>query len=321
MLLLDRLGRPQSDAEMGADRLDLGRGQRFVLGGVEFELLASSPRSRRGLALEPDALRYCLPVATHPAVADVLCAVSIDDAFFEHASPYGGLELCDGAFADLDHGEIELRAPRVQATLCRIGPQRYACSARIASAPRALTSLLQSIVAVVAHASGGAVLHAAGVELSGRAVIYVGPSGAGKSTAAALTEGARMFACDRVALIPQPDGRVLAYGMPGGKGAAMPYTDRVVWPLAGVYRILRHGASAPLPHVPRARLADDIEGVFVVRGAIETADISAAAEESRLSAASSIAKAVKVGTLHTVLGMPHAALVREQLGLARGTRA
>jgi hypothetical protein len=293
-------------------RLSRTHGQRFALGGVAFELLAAMP-STTTLTLEPDAARYCSAPDRYPVIADVLCSVTIDDALFEHDRPYGSLELAEGAFAGLAYGELVLRAPRVQATLCRIAPQRFACSARIAGNARALTALLRSVVAVIVQIEGGVTLHAAAVALDDRAVIYVGPSGAGKSTAASLTHGGQMFARDHVALMPQADGSVLAYGLPGGKAAPMAETEQLVWPLAGLYRIMRDAQ----PDVPRARIVSGAEALFTVREAIESADCSASAESMRLTAASAIARAVPVGTLHTVLGAPLGQLLREQLQLAR----
>jgi len=283
---------------------------------VAFELLAAGPMPA-GFALEPDAARYAVAAERSPVVADVLCSVAIDDALFADESPYGGLELADGAFEQLEHGELVLRAPRVQATLCRIARQRYACSARIASDSRSLTALLRSIVAVVVHAAGGVVVHAAGVAIDDHAVVYVGPSGAGKSTAATLTDGARMFACDHVALLPQPNGGVLAYGLPGGTAASMAYTEQVVWPLGAVFRVLRDG-----PAVPKPRALQGADALFTLREAVESVDGSTFAERARLNAVSAIAAAATVGVLHTVLGTPIGPLVRSHLRqLTRGPRA
>jgi hypothetical protein len=297
-------------------RLSRTHGQRFALGGVAFELLASMP-STTTFTLDPDAARYCFSSTSYPVIADVLCSVAVDDALFENDSPFGGLELADGAFAGLAHGELVLRGPRVRATLCRIAPQRYACSARIASNAAALNALLRSIIAVIVQIEGGVTLHAAAVALNERAVIYVGPSGAGKSTAASLTNGGRMFARDHVALMPQPDGSVLAYGLPGGKPAPMMETEQVVWPVAGLFRIMRDAQ----PREPRACLVSGAEALFTVREAIESADCSATAESMRLTAASAITSAVQVGTLHTVLGAPIGQLLSDRLQLAREARA
>jgi len=316
MLELDRLGRSRSNvARTASDRVLPSHGQRFALGGVAFELLTASPGPGRspGFVLEPDTARYCVPSGRHPVVADVLCSVAIDDARFEGASRFGGLELPSGTIDDLSRGELELRAPRVHATLCRLAPQRYACSARIASDPLALSALLRSIVAIVVHDAGGVMVHAAGIVLDQQAVIYVGPSGAGKSTAATLTDRARMFACDHVALLPQRAGGVLAYGMPGGSTAAMSQTSEAVWPLGAVFRILRDGPAVPKPHTPRVTLLQSAEALFTMREAVESPDESIAAEQKRLAAVAAIASATKVGTLHTVLGASIGQLVREQL--------
>jgi hypothetical protein len=321
VLAFDRLGRPRKHGVGDADRLARSHGQRFALGGVAFELLAAGP-AQAGFALEPDAARYAVAADRYPIVADVLCSVAIDDAFFADESPYGGLEVGDGAFAQLEHGELVLRAPRVRATLCRIARQRYACSARIAGDPRALTALLRSLVAVVVHAAGGVVVHAAGVAIDDRAVVYVGPSGAGKSTAATLTDGARMFAYDHVALLPQSSGGVLAYGLPGGTAAAMAYTEQVVWPLGAVLRILRDGPAVPKPHAPRARALQGADALFTLREAVEPVDASTFAERARLDAVSVIAAEATIGVLHTVLGVSIGTLVRKHLHQpTRGPRA
>ena len=86
MLALDRLGRTRRHSVGAADRLARSYGQRFALGGVAFELLASGPADA-GLALEPDAARYAVAAERFPVVADVLCSVAIDDALFADASP------------------------------------------------------------------------------------------------------------------------------------------------------------------------------------------------------------------------------------------
>jgi hypothetical protein len=305
VLLLDRVSRPQSVASAHAIN-----SQRFVLGGVAFELSASTLGQQIRCSLEPDAARYCLPANRHPEIASVLCSVAIDDALFEGANPFGVLELQGCTIADLAHGEINLSAPRVRATLCRLEPHRYVCSARVASDPRALSILLRSIVAIAVHEAGGLMMHAAGVVLSQRAVLYVGPSGQGKSTAAAHTDGARMFASDHVALIPDEGGRVLVYGMPGGKRADMPYVDDVVWPLGMILRVRRDDPSSLEQRVPRARLVQGVEALFIAREAAEAADTSKSAEDARLNAAYAVTQASAIGTVHTVLGHPIGQLVR-----------
>ncbi len=271
----------------------LGHVERLAFGGVAFELLSTAPLQREG-----EAERYCLPPSAHPVLADVLCAVSIDAPCFEGSSPFGPLEI-----ERAGDGEILLRAPRVLASLREVGPSRYACSARIAQHPSALSSLLRSISAVILQAHGGVIVHAAGIELDGRAILYTGPSGAGKSTAAALTEGATMFAHDHVALVAR-DATVMAYGLPGGASARMTQTCDVVLPLAGVFRIRRGEAVARGERLQGAR------ALFALRESVESADVSMHDEQARLQAVSAIAASANVGTLFTVLGKPLASIVR-----------
>jgi hypothetical protein len=217
--------------------------------------------------------------------------------------------------------------------LRQVGPRRYACAARIADGSGALTSLLNMVVAAIVQAEGGVVLHAAGIELDGRAVLFLGPSGAGKSTAATLTHGATMFAHDHVAVVVKPvagerehaverEGAVesalaWAYGLPGGSPARMAQTSHAVLPLAGVFRVFQ-----PAPHaqdtssrITRGELFGGARALFIVREAVESADVSLEGEQARLNAAAAIAAArgVRVGALHTVLGESIAPLLRDLL--------
>jgi hypothetical protein len=122
-----------------------------------------------------------------------------------------------------------------------------------------------------------------------------------------------MFACDHVALLPQPRGGVLAYGLPGGTAASMSYTDQVVWPLGAVFRVLRDGPAVPEPHSPRARALHGADALFTLREAVESADSSTHAERTRLDAVSTIAGEATIGVLHTVLHAPIGALVRQHI--------
>lgn len=63
---------------------------------------------------------------------------------------------------------------------------------------------------------GGAVVHASGIALAGRAVLFCGASGAGKSTLASLWQGAGVpvLSDDRLVLRRARAGAVMAFGTP-----------------------------------------------------------------------------------------------------------
>ncbi|MET0413674.1 MAG: hypothetical protein ABW217_20360 [Polyangiaceae bacterium] len=116
------------------------------------------------------------------------------------------------------------------------------CSGRAALALRrgALDALLSGVVAALLYRRGGAVLHAAAIEIDGGALAFIGPSGSGKSTAARLS-GAPLFAVDRLALLAPSElgGRWLACALPGGTsepghGAR---SHELVLPLCAVLRV------------------------------------------------------------------------------------
>lgn len=97
----------------------------------------------------------------------------------------------------------------------------------------------------------GALVHAAGVNLRGRGLIFPGKSGAGKSTLAthlAGREGIRLLSDDRIAL-RKDGGRFLAYGTPwpGEQGAALNESA----PLSGVYFLCHADADEIVPLRPQ----------------------------------------------------------------------
>ncbi|MBM4036922.1 MAG: hypothetical protein FJ290_00280 [Planctomycetes bacterium] len=97
----------------------------------------------------------------------------------------------------------------------------------------------------------GALVHAAGVNMGGKGLIFPGKSGAGKSTLAAHLagrEGLRLLSDDRVAL-RKVGGRFLAYGTPwpGDQGAALNESA----PLRAIYFIRRAAANEIVPLGPR----------------------------------------------------------------------
>jgi len=82
------------------------------------------------------------------------------------------------------------------------------------SAPvRGVDYFLRVVLGVRAYASGGLMLHAAGIVRNGRAYLFFGRSGSGKTTAARNAPGALVLNDDLVVLQPEA-GRWIACGTP-----------------------------------------------------------------------------------------------------------
>lgn len=106
----------------------------------------------------------------------------------------------------------------------RVVRSRFYADARVDRSSRSSEGLLTALAAAVLHSTGGAVLHAASVELPYGVVAFIGPSGSGKSTACQHVTGARLFSVDRLAVAPaQPSARRghrwCAAPLPGGTGS------------------------------------------------------------------------------------------------------
>lgn len=95
-----------------------------------------------------------------------------------------------------------------------------------------LDMMLRALVTLEALRRGGLVLHAASVELRGRAHVFVGVSGAGKSTLARkmLDEGARVLSDEMTVLHPSENGW-LVHGTPYRFGTSKPALLDGIWTL------------------------------------------------------------------------------------------
>jgi len=97
----------------------------------------------------------------------------------------------------------------------------------------------------------GALIHAAGVRVDGRALIFPGKSGAGKSTLSrclAERDGLELLSDDRIAVRKIGDA-FIAYGTPwpGDQGAAL--NEKA--PLAGIFFLRHADADSIVPLEPR----------------------------------------------------------------------
>jgi hypothetical protein len=79
---------------------------------------------------------------------------------------------------------------------------RLVARAWLGEEARAPHDLLNGLAVMLTHRLGGAVFHAASVEVAERVVAFIGPSGAGKSTACLHMGGAPIFSVDRLAILP-----------------------------------------------------------------------------------------------------------------------
>jgi hypothetical protein len=294
------------------------RCQQVSFGGVAFELLAD--RTGEMASLPEECRAHAIPGFDRRTVASVVCALHRDPTL-----PSGpAAAVLEGNTVRLRAAEeapeaLRVEAPGLRAELQDLGARRYAVTAHIAPDDAAMLALLRGISAAIVHREGGLVLHAAGAELGGRAVLFVGPSGAGKSTALRQTEGARCFAYDHVALLPGPEGGSwLAWGLPGGTAPRAPAASGVVFPLAAVLRVRQARAGEP-----RFTPASGTEALFAVRESVECADDSVGGEDVYLRAVTELACQVTIGSLATVLGRPNDAALAELLAgrAGRGLRS
>ena len=136
----------------------------------------------------------------------------------------------------------------------------------------ALVNLVCAALAWRLPSRGGALLHAAGIVLEGRAFVLVGPEGSGKTTWAALARsaGARVLS-DDIVLVEAGPGGAQALGSPFRAREFGPMRPGR-WPLAAILFIAHGSASAlaPVPHLlARARLTANLPFVAEAMGSDE----------------------------------------------------
>lgn len=173
------------------------------------------------------------------------------------------------------------------------------------------------VASAIIQRRGGLNLHAAAIELGGRALLFLGPSGAGKSTAAALSH-APVFANDRVNVAPDDAGRFWVFSLPGGTplpGARC--SERRALPLTALMRV----RQALRDETPSLRELKGAAGFFAVRAAACNGAIGLTAEDDLLQAIEGLCEHVRVSELHTVLDKPIAALLRTEWLRAEGHSA
>ncbi|HKU42107.1 MAG TPA: hypothetical protein VJR89_28305 [Polyangiales bacterium] len=259
---------------------------RFAFAGVSFRVRAS----RWELGAEYAAL--ATDVAAQPTIADVTCEIDV-----VRGLPAGPRRVFS---IEHDAAATQIASAELAATLSQSRPGHYGATARMAQ--NGADALVLGVAAAVHERHGGLNLHAAAIELDGRAVLFVGPSGAGKSTAAQLARGARVFAFDRVC-VSRHAGAFTAFALPGGSPIDVPRSSQRALPVGAVFRIRQASGR------PRIQPLTAAGALFALRESTEVTDPSAGAEERRIEAAARLSAAVPVAELHTVLGYSHLALL------------
>jgi hypothetical protein len=175
--------------------------------------------------------------------------------------------------------------------------------------------LLSGLTALLAHRLGGAVLHAASVELDAGVIAFIGPSGAGKSTACCHVAHAPLFSVDRLAIVPlglagsaeagSPEAGSseagpmwLSHPLPGGTRPVpdMPSAEPRWLPVAGILRVERSAADTTIG-VPSLAGA-----VRSLRESTFQAGVGPGVEAELLGILEHLAQRVPVARLHLNLG-------------------
>lgn len=255
----------------------------FVFGGVAFEI-CPAPGVRWSIGAEHRL--FAGGYATSPVAGHVHCVVS--------PAP----ELAEGFTREITwewDGDIaRVSTGRVRAELRRLSDGKYAATAFVVPSEAGCSALVTALTAAVVSREGGFVLHAAGVEIDGRAVLFIGPSGAGKTTAANHCHGARWFARDRAVVYPTPLGWYAA-GMAGGSDGGDAWAVGTVFPLGGVFRVVQ-GTDVRTSSLPPAR------AVATVRESMQLVVGRSTDERACLDAAVALIESAVLERLETTLG-------------------
>ena len=270
----------------------------FVFGGVAFEMC---PAPGLSWSVGSEHRLFGGAYATSPVAGRVHCVVS--------PAPELEVTVADGFTREIRWewtGDVaHVTTARARAELRRLGPGCYAASALVVPSESGCSALVTALTAAVVSREGGLVLHAAGVEIDGRASLFIGPSGAGKTTAANHCQGARWMARDRAAVYPTPLGWYAA-GMAGGDPIELPRAAGRVFPLASVSRIQRAAERVAL------REATTTEAVRYLRESLQTSQAGPEEEAARLDTILAFHAGSPLTVLETRLGEPLVSTLRSR---------
>jgi hypothetical protein len=225
-------------------------------------------------------------------VAHVCCAVA----------PLAGLELAGGdpLARRLEWawqgGRALLRSRHARAELHGAAEGARA-EARLTPNRRGAESLLTGLAAALLHRSGGAILHAASLELPEGVIAIIGPSGSGKSTASRQLDSGRVFSVDRLAVAPRSQDWH-AFPLPGGTRSPLdlPPATSARAPLRAVLRIRKAASGACLEPCSPA------QAVALLRQSAFHSGYDAQAERELLAHLERLSDTVPVANLHSSLG-------------------
>ena len=262
---------------------------RFGYAGVVFEM--SGPAT--GWDLAKEHLDFADRTPDEGVLARVECA----------------FDLVKEDGADLDRtvrwrwtgDEAEVGTARVDATVRRRSRGLYDARGEVAGGSH-VSSLVTAVASAIASREGALVLHAAGVQVGGRAVLFVGPSGAGKTTSANHCPGTRWMARDRAAVVPV-GGSWFAWGMAGGDPIDLPREPHRSLPLGAVLRVHRTDGPSRIEALEGAR------AVTVLRESVQSGGVGIEEERRQLDAILRAAGEARVGIVHARLGEPLTELV------------
>lgn len=285
------------------------RGEGLVFGGLELDWLDGRGRPVREVVL-PGA--YAELVAERATVAAprlrVRCRVREERG--AEAGALGRAIRWSWAGA-----RGTLATTWCEVALEQLGPDRFEGEATLRGSANGRGALLSALATALTERVGGLVLHATGVVLDGKAVLFVGPSGAGKTTSARHCAGCAWLTRDRAIVLP-PSGEVgwQAWAAPGGDDVPLPWWGRVVAPLAGVLRVARGPGPSRVVALPR------VSALLRVRECMQSGAASAADEAGALAAAARLLDEVPVAALEPRLGDALTPVVGAWLEAARPLR-
>ncbi len=257
----------------------------FVFGGVAFEIC---PAPGVTWSIGAEHRLFAGSYSTSPVAGQVHCVVSPAPELNESFTREIKWEW-SGDVARVETG-------RVRAELRRLAPGKYAATALVVPNDAGCSALVTALTAAVVNREGGFVLHAAGVEIDGRAVLFIGPSGAGKTTAANHCQGARWFARDRAVVYPTPLGWYAA-GMAGGDDVDLPRASASQKPVGAILRV-RRGAQRLAIH-----RAGSPTSICSLRESMMNTVLDRDLESEVLEALMAVASECFVGSLTSTLGV------------------
>lgn len=278
----------------GARQPSLDR-QRFVYGGVEFEVLGGPPAE--GPTRDPSG----------PVLASVICSMATNDPATPARRTVDMADRRVEATWNGVHGRVEGRGLR--ACVRGLGSGRFVATATWGPNAGSRYPLPLTLAPALVERSEGLILHAAAAEVAGGAIAFVGPSGAGKTTALELSSRPA-FALDKLVVArPMGTSRWWAWPLHGGScPVGVPRSLASALPLTAIVRVERS-----LERRTTCRSVSGLETNFLLRESTVALTETTEAEQVRLDTIGCLAKDVPIRRLGTVLGESPLPLLQRSL--------